>query len=218
LLRTLREGIEGTSMPSFRLLADDDLEALASYVIHLSMRGEIEYQVMAAVLKDQIEGNFEKAIREDYVSLVISNWQAAQTSMITPGPFPEFKTEAEREKYLQASIQRGFGMFSRPGPEGNQKSAGCLGCHADFGRQSAHKYDTWGTIVRPTDLTIGMYRGGRRPLDLYWRIHSGVNGVTMPASSSNLTPEEIWDIVNFLQVLPYPKMLEKYGVKLEGAK
>jgi mono/diheme cytochrome c family protein len=63
-----------------------------------------------------------------------------------------------------------------------------------------------------------MYRGGRRPLDLYWRVHSGINGVTMPASISTLTPEEVWDVVNFLQVLPYPKMREKYGITLEGAK
>jgi Cytochrome C oxidase, cbb3-type, subunit III len=36
LLRTLREGIESTSMPSFGLLPEDELEDLVSYVIHLS--------------------------------------------------------------------------------------------------------------------------------------------------------------------------------------
>ena len=108
-----------------------------------------------------------------------------------------------------------MGLFNRPQPVGNLKSAGCLGCHTDFGRQTAFKYDYWGTIVRPADLTTGIFRGGRRPLDLYYRIHSGVNGVTMPASSNNLGDQDIWDIVNFLEILPYPKMREKYGVKLE---
>src|SRR5207245_5054559 len=42
LLRTLREGVEGTTMPSFNLLGEDSLEALASYVTHLSMRGQLE--------------------------------------------------------------------------------------------------------------------------------------------------------------------------------
>ncbi|HMC89584.1 MAG TPA: c-type cytochrome [Gemmataceae bacterium] len=210
LLRTLREGIEGTSMPSFRLLPEEDLEALASYVIHLSMRGETEFQVIRAILKGEAEGKVQENVK-DYLNLVVGNWQSAQGSMIKPPAYPgdSMKTDEEREKYLKASIERGFNLITRG------KSSACLGCHTDFGRQSAYKYDAWGTVVKPLDLTTGVYRGGRRPIDLYWRVHSGINGVTMPASSSNLTPEEVWDVVNFLQVLPYPKMREKYGVKLE---
>jgi mono/diheme cytochrome c family protein len=221
LLRTLREGIEGTSMPSFRLLPEEDIEALASYVIHLSMRGEIEFMAMRAVLTNSLDSPLATSIKEDYVSAVADRWAAAQTSTIAPPPYPgdSLKSDAEREKYLKESIQRGFTMFILPEPKGGVKSAACLGCHADFGRQSKYKYDVWGTVVRPVDLTIGMYRGGRRPIDLYWRVHSGINGVTMPASvGSNLTPEEVWDLVNFLQVLPYPKMREKYGIKLEQPK
>src|SRR5207253_9865578 len=60
LLRTLRVGIDGTSMPSFALLeeksaAGEDrdlqpLEALASYVIHLSLRGQMEFSLMQRVI------------------------------------------------------------------------------------------------------------------------------------------------------------------------
>ena len=212
IIRTLREGIEGTSMPSFRLLADEDLEALASYVVHLSLRGELEYQVLRALKKQEAEPKMEDNVKA-YLELVTGNWQAAQTSLIQPGKFAQMN-----EKDLRESAKRGFGLFSRPSPVGNLKSAGCLGCHTDFGRRSAHKYDAWGTIVKPTDLTNGILRGGRRPIDLYWRIHSGINGVTMPASSQNLSADEIWDIVNFLKVLPFPKMLKEYGIELEQAK
>jgi len=66
------------------------------------------------------------------------------------------------------------------------------------------------------DITTGMYRGGRRPIDLYWRIHSGINGVNMPASKDNLDSKDIWDLVNFLQVLPYPMMRENYRINLES--
>jgi hypothetical protein len=38
----------------------------------------------------------------------------------------------------------------------------------------------------------------------------------MPASKENLDSKDIWDLVNFLQVLPYPKMREKYGIQLES--
>jgi mono/diheme cytochrome c family protein len=76
-------------------------------------------------------------------------------------------------------------------------------------------YDDWGTIGRPADLTTGVYRGGRRPIDLYWRIHSGINGSNMPGSASNLSSKDLWDIVNFLEVLPYPAMREEFGVQID---
>ena len=48
-----------------------------------------------------------------------------------------------------------------------QGGRGCLSCHTGFGRESTFKYDDWGTIVKPANLTNNMYRGGRRPIDLY---------------------------------------------------
>ena len=45
LLRTVRRGIRGTSMPSFSLLAPKDLEAVVDYVLALTHRGELETQL-----------------------------------------------------------------------------------------------------------------------------------------------------------------------------
>ena len=42
LERTIRWGAKGTSMPSFRWLPDDELQAVIDYVILLSQRGEAE--------------------------------------------------------------------------------------------------------------------------------------------------------------------------------
>jgi mono/diheme cytochrome c family protein len=214
LLRTIREGIEGSSMPAFRLLPDDDIEALASYVTHLSLRGQTEFQVIKTALSPEgLEQSIDAAVAE-FVQLITGEWLAAQApnALIQPGPYTNMDTEDERAE----SVRRGFDLFVRKTPEGNKKSAGCLGCHTDFGRRTPYKYDVWGTIVRPVDLTTGIYRGGRRPIDLYWRIYAGINGVTMPASRDNLEPKDIWDLVNFLRVLPYPNMLKKYGIQLES--
>jgi mono/diheme cytochrome c family protein len=50
-----------------------------------------------------------------------------------------------------------------------------------------------------------------RPIDIYWRIKNGIEGTPMPASTmkppgdpnaKGLTPEDIWDIVNYVQSLP----------------
>jgi mono/diheme cytochrome c family protein len=71
--------------------------------------------------------------------------------------------------------------------------------------------DEWGMPLRPANLNRGVYKGGRRPIDLYWRIAKGINGAQMPAHSPTLEPEKIWDLVNFVLELPLDKTL------LEGA-
>ncbi|MBV8268634.1 MAG: c-type cytochrome, partial [Planctomycetaceae bacterium] len=71
------------------------------------------------------------------------------------------------------------------------------------------KPDDWGNPLRPANLNRGIYKGGRRPLDIYWRIAKGINGAKMPAHYPTLDPERIWDLVNFVLALPYePKLLE----------
>src|SRR5262249_31993927 len=58
LIRVMRQGVEGTSMPAFGalsndkfgMLSEDDLEPLASAVIHLSLRGEVEFELMKTLL------------------------------------------------------------------------------------------------------------------------------------------------------------------------
>ena len=42
LIRTVRHGAKGTSMPAFPFLPDEDVEALVDYVLLLSHRGEVE--------------------------------------------------------------------------------------------------------------------------------------------------------------------------------
>ena len=45
LYRTIHEGVEGTAMQSYNMLHEAELNALVSYVIHLSIRGEVEMEV-----------------------------------------------------------------------------------------------------------------------------------------------------------------------------
>ena len=45
-MHVLVHGLEGTSMPSFNMYPKADLEKMVSYVMHLSMRGEIEIYVI----------------------------------------------------------------------------------------------------------------------------------------------------------------------------
>src|SRR5207248_2464538 len=47
----------------------------------------------------------------------------------------------------------------------------------------------------PRNLRLGVYRGGRRPLDLYYRIHDGINGTPMPAHDSLLQTQKDKDAI-----------------------
>jgi mono/diheme cytochrome c family protein len=62
----------------------------------------------------------------------------------------------------------------------------------------------------PRNLREDIYRGGRRPLDLFWRISAGIRGMPMPGigpaapgAQGTLSQQEIWQIVDYVQSLPF---------------
>jgi mono/diheme cytochrome c family protein len=62
----------------------------------------------------------------------------------------------------------------------------------------------------PRNLRIGIMRGGHRPIDLFWRISAGIRGMPMPAvgppgpgQKGTLTEQQIWQIVDYVQSLPF---------------
>jgi mono/diheme cytochrome c family protein len=74
LLRTLRHGLPGTSMPSFALLRDDELQALTDYVIYLSVRGEVERKMLTVAANEMdygaAVGSGQRWIRPDQITAV----------------------------------------------------------------------------------------------------------------------------------------------------
>ena len=57
--------------------------------------------------------------------------------------------------------------------------------------------------IRPRNLRRGVYRGGRRPIDIFWRVRNGIDGTPMPAASSVISDADVWDIVNYVLAIPY---------------
>ena len=55
--------------------------------------------------------------------------------------------------------------------------------------------------IDPRNLRLGVYRGGRRPIDIYYRLQAGINGSGMPQAP--LTAEEKWNVVDYVLSLPY---------------
>jgi mono/diheme cytochrome c family protein len=213
VVRVLRQGVEGTSMPAFGALSnsrfgqleEEDLHKLASYVVHLSIRGQVESDTIhewarAVAQKETLDDDYPYTRLET----IAKDWTDAVGKRLDPAAPPEFKDKSSRE----AAVRRGYEQFT---------TTTCIGCHKDFGRRPNYLYDAWGTVVRPADLTQGIYRGGRRPVDIYWRVHAGIPPSSMPAGFAPKTAGDakaaaeesarLWDIVAFVKALPYPGML-----------
>lgn len=188
LVRTIRVGIRGTSMPAFNLLPDAELEAVVDYVLVLTHRGELELRL---AIEAENEGEIDPEIVPDLVAEVLSAWRAAREQVIVP-PIAE-------PPYTRESVELGRQAFMT-------EKAGCFKCHgADgTGRTSENEQgfvDTWGQRTRAADLTSGLFRGGAEPIDIYRRIDGGVNGTPMPSYHQALgaQPETIWHLVHYVQ-------------------
>jgi len=212
LRRTVRHGLDGSMMPPLPNIAEGDLDDLIAYVIHLSVRGETEFEVMAKAMKPgeddpEFTGKELEKLFAQKLLTVLGNWHKAAESPI-PVPPENCPTEADRIE----SAARGFRAFM---------TAGCAGCHVNFGREPQLKYDMWGTVVQPRNLMLGVYRGGRRGEDLYARIYGGIYPSGMNEHKQLLAanpaapgkPDFLWDIVHFLQALADPRLRQLVQLK-----
>lgn len=81
--------------------------------------------------------------------------------------------------------------------------------NAKTGEPERGLHDDWDQVIKPRDLTRGIYRGGRRPLDIYRRISEGIKGTPMPGGSKSLKPDQIWDLVNYVMSIPFESSAPK---------
>lgn len=232
LKRIVQEGIPGTAMPSFLLLPNNEVEALVEYVKYLSIRGSTEMQLAIDLFangEDLPEGETpeekpkaEAEFIKERLASVMDLWSAAAEQVVDP---PERELPKTREERA-ASIARGREIFL-------SKEAQCIQCHGPTalgdGKDGGPEkdYDDWnkekkpGDLarwllpkqeLRPRNLRLGIYRGGRRPLDIYRRVRGGIPGTPMPAGGEGATavlkPDDIWHVVDFVLSLPYEEASE----------
>jgi mono/diheme cytochrome c family protein len=120
--------------------------------------------------------------------------------------------QAAREVYeLDEWLAQGAAAHGHGGEGGHESAAPAAGDLDQFLKKAQELWkqsvDDWGQPLRAADLNKGVYKGGRRPIDIYWRIAKGINGAKMPGHGSALKPEQIWDLVNFVLALPYDQDL-----------
>jgi len=301
LKKIIIDGIPGTAMPSFRLLPDQEVEALVDYVKYLSIRGETERQFYNALKDDIPETDYLSEATESaalaqrleakkgeapagsetsvsltpqeieevkktlpeatkqriegikgYAETVFLKWLEAPDRMSQPDSKVTSRVQALKalkdelaaagtedkkltEEFVMAeSVERGRKLFYGP-------IANCFSCHGptalgdgqlgDYDRwteelitkkptpELIHEYMSYGMPeprnIRPRNLRLGVYRGGMRPLDLYWRVRNGIEGTPMPGNDK-IKPEEIWHVVNYVQSLPFEQLSNPYDAEPEN--
>lgn len=229
--RILKYGIPGTYMPSFLLLKDDELHSIIEYVRFLAMRGEFERKLVTelsldysqASVKDQLaDGKTKRSeiietlsayLDTDFPGVVSAAgdelaeaWTEADTedALVTPtvGRVPDSPESRRRgrELYLTkcADCHGVSGEGNGPQTVIYEKLPDSDGLYPEPGL-----HDIWGNVTRPRNLTQGIYRGGRRPIDLFCRMNEGIKGTKMPAFKTVFTNEDIWHIVNYVLSIPF---------------
>jgi mono/diheme cytochrome c family protein len=182
--------------------------------------------VVASVLKSINEEL--PALVNDISTGLAEDWAKAELpeSVVVP--------EHPRTPPTKDSIDRGRKLFLSQ-VEG--KKTKCVDCHGPLARgdgtsteefwpipdaKPARKYevpglhDDWGHPQKPRDLTRGIYRGGRRPVDIYRRIFAGITGTQMPGFGGTiLKDDEIWDVVNYVLSIPFDGKQSAYPTDLD---
>jgi len=188
LLRTVRRGAKGTSMPSFALLPDEDIQAVVDYVLALTHRGELE---VLLALEAETEDEIAPQRVPELVKEITDQWQKASTQVVLP--------VTKMPPYTPETVELGKQAFL-------SEVAGCVKCHGPEGRAAftdhVEEYkDGWGHQTRAADLTSGMFHGGDRPDDIYRRIYAGINGTPMPSFDQKLSaqPETFWHLVHYVK-------------------
>jgi len=171
---------------------------------------------VVAEMEEYLGGDWQDEFNED-TKFQAEQWRGAEESEAVVLP------QTARVPDTAESRARGRELYLGA-------KAKCATCHGDAGRGDGPQtlavqknpttnaeydvpglFDDWGNPLEPRDLTRGVYRGGRRPVDLYRRIYAGIKGTPMPAFGTVLKDEEIWDLVNYVTQIPFEAREQRPG-------
>jgi mono/diheme cytochrome c family protein len=175
LTRTVREGINGTAMPSFKvLLRSDEIDALAEYVVYLSVRGRTERQlrdpendsgllteegITSEESLNEYDATYKKLIADLVASGEFTAWTKAQQQVFVPPP---------RDEALIAK-EDGARLFAgAPGKNGVNRVE-CLKCHGPTalgdGGSAGETFDKW------NEPKFKLLQGGLTPSEVAQRFN-----------------------------------------------
>ena len=147
---------------------------------------------------------------EETANLLAAAWTQAETPevLVIPTSQRVEDTPESRERGRLLYMSNTTKCYTCHGPTGRGDGAATEdfwdkpGTSVKYPNRGLH--DEWGNPLKPRNLTLGQYRGGRRPLDLFRRIRAGIKGTPMPAFGDTVLKDpQVWDVVNYVMSLPY---------------
>jgi mono/diheme cytochrome c family protein len=175
LIRTLRNGLHRSSMPAWRLMPEEEISAVISYVKTFSPRwAKGAPGVPIAVTEDPFERRDAKGIalgRRVYHS-VARCWSCHAA----------YETKKE-------IFDDGTAMGQR------------IDSYRDKLYEPDPKESDWGDIIKPPEFLTDELKAGSSMADLYRDVACGIGGTAMPMWHGALPEDQIWGLVHYLRSL-----------------
>ena len=171
---------------------------------------------------EEFEDQLRTIVEEFLVEEIVERWADAEDA-VTEVPVPPSAFDHQHS---------GFDSFVESGRQLFRGKANCVQCHGPtgLGDGQTENYDDWtnewlktagvdpnfptsyqhftdaGALsprkISPRNLQLAIFRGGRRPEDIYRRIANGIEGTPMP-SAPTLSSDEIWALVAYVKNMKF---------------
>ena len=108
---------------------------------------------------------------------------------------PEYpETFVVPPRSLGVDIKKGQALFVENG---------CIDCHGPKGDGkgvlASELTDSRGFKATPANLTLGRFKGGNASENIWMRIYAGIDGSPMPSFGHNLSVQDIWSLVDYVE-------------------
>ena len=178
----------------------------------------IDSGIEPAAGREQFIEQLQTIVEEYLIEDIVERWANADRA-VTDVPPPPATFESSHPQHL-ALIESGRQLF--------RGKANCVQCHGPtgLGDGQTENFDDWtndwlktagvdpnfpesyqhfrdaGALkprhISPRNLQLAIFRGGRRPENIYRRIANGIEGTPMP-SAPTLSADEIWALVAYVK-------------------
>lgn len=174
LMQVITNGMPGSAMFPFGNLSEGDRKELVAYVRHLT--------------RNAYEDRYRKQVAEEKQQLDLEDMAQTLNAVLLPGhavPIP-----ADLPQKSGESVTRGAAIYKTT----------CAPCHGLTGKGDGvqDQKNADGTPTRPRDFTRGIFKGGRDFAQLFHRVWIGMPGSPMPASNSDLKPNQVADVLQYV--------------------
>ncbi len=176
LLRVVTNGLHGSSMPSWKLLADQDRLAVVNYLKSFAPDAwKNNTSIVTAISEDPFVGRREEAIAQgERAYHGMASCISCHAAFISPE-----KINEARESYQMSRSE----TFRENLYESEIKPA------------------TDGSLIKPPDFTWDALKGGSDLESLYRVVANGIGGTAMPSWKGILSEEDIWGMAYYIQAM-----------------